>query len=113
MAKGIEAGEVLAGLARVQGAEAVRDFARRVKKETGTDLAFTLVEKGRKRKHRWGTAQGRVVAVRYTDAEYEKLEGRARPNRWSVGAQVKFETTRSHRKGQGRAPGPGAGPSPG
>jgi hypothetical protein len=54
---------------------------------------------GRKRKHRWETAKGHVIAVRFTDEQFESVSRRAATNEMSPGEYVKWLATREHRKG--------------
>lgn len=57
---------------------------------------------GRKRKHRWETAKGHVIAVRFTEAEFEGISRRAATNEMSPGMYIKWLATREHRKGAKR-----------
>jgi hypothetical protein len=94
----VKIGELLSSIAADQGQVAAREMAKRLKAETGVDIAFTVVAKGRKRKHRWGTAQGRVVAVRFTDGQYAVVARRAAGKELSIGDYLKWLVIRSHSK---------------
>jgi predicted nucleotidyltransferase len=101
MASKIQADELLKGILEEKGAEAAKDLVKRLRRETGVDIAFTVLPKRRKRKHRWGTARGKVVAVRFTDSQYQHLTERASKQGKSVGDFVKWLCTRSHHKERG------------
>ncbi len=48
--------------------------------------------KGPKRKHRWATAKGRVVSVRFSDTEYLMVEDRAKARSLSMGEYLRWLT---------------------
>jgi len=96
MGKGIEVTEILKALPR----EARAEFADKLKREGGVEVAFTVAGKRRKRKYRWGTAKGRVVAVRFTDSQYEILSRRAAKAGISVGEYLKVRAVGNRSKGK-------------
>jgi hypothetical protein len=59
-------------------------------KAEGLDVTLALRPKGRRRKNRWHTAKGKVVAVRFTDAEYGLLERTAKARGLSPGGHLKW-----------------------
>jgi len=85
MAKGVDAQELLAALP----AEARAEFQKQVKSQAGVSLTFTVSKGKRKRKGNWASLKGRVVAVRFSDHEYERLSGLGRKYKVSVGEYVK------------------------
>lgn len=98
MAGKVSADDLLAGILKEKGAEAAKDLVKRLKRETGVNVAFTVAPQGRKRKHRWGTVEGKVVAVRFTDGQYAAVVRRAAGKGLSVGDYLKWLSTRSHHK---------------
>jgi hypothetical protein len=94
MGKGIEVTEILKALPR--GARA--EFADKLKREGGVEVAFTIAGKRRKRKHRWGSAGGKVYSVRFTDVQNELVVRRAAGLGLSPGEYLKWLATRSHTK---------------
>lgn len=62
-------------------------------------------QKGCKRKHRWSSAEGQVIAIRLSDTVYGILEARAAKlglPKSVYGRQVlERELTRSHHQGKG------------
>jgi hypothetical protein len=104
MAKGVSVTEVLLGVAREQGAETARVMAKRLKQEVGVDVTFTVSPKVRKRKHRWGTVQGKVVGARFTDAEYAVLARKALDKGLSVGGYLKWLANREPSEEKGLTP---------
>jgi hypothetical protein len=94
--KGIEVKDILQSLPSEQRPE----FVKRLKAGTGVEVAFTVAGKGRKRKHRWGSARGKVVAIRFTDAQYGLVARRAAGKGLSVGDYLKWLACRSHLKGK-------------
>ena len=92
MVKGIKVEDILQSLPSEQRSELVK----RIKSESGVEVTFTVAGKGRKRKHRWGTVKGKVVAVRFSDAEYFVVGRRAAGKGLSVGDYLKWLATRSH-----------------
>ena len=55
--------------------------------------------KGIKRKHRWATAKGSVVSVRFSDSEYEMVERRAKGRGMSMGAYLRWLTRMTRERG--------------
>ncbi len=86
MVKGIDVKDILKALP----AEGRAEFAGKLKREAGVQVAFTVSGQGRKRKHRWGTVKGKVVAVRFTERQYAALEKQADDNNVSVGSWLKL-----------------------
>lgn len=95
MVKGID----IEDIARSLPPEELAEFAKRLKAEGGVEVVFTVAGKRRKRKHRWASAEGKVVAVRFTDAEYEVVARRAAAKGLSTGGYLKWLSTRLHKKG--------------
>jgi len=95
MVKGVEVGDILKALP----VEARAEFAEKLKREGGVEVAFTVASKGRKRKHRWGNVEGRAVAVRFTESEYELVSRRAAARGLSPGLYLKWLATRVHSRG--------------
>ena len=85
MVKGINVEDIVKSLPAAERLE----FANRLKAQGVADVTLTVAGKGRKRKHRWGSVKGRVVAIRFTDAQYEVLEKRAADENLSVGDYLK------------------------
>ena len=77
MAGKVSADDLLAGILEEKGAEAAKDLAKRLKRETGVDIAFTVALQRRKRKHRFDGIGGKAFAVRFIGADLEKLLSRA------------------------------------
>ena len=88
MVKGIKVEDILQSLPSEQRPELVK----RLKTEAGVDLTFTVAAKGRKRKHRWESAKGVVVAVRFSDAEFGAVSRRAAEKGLSPGLYLKWLT---------------------
>jgi hypothetical protein len=76
------------------------EFAKRLKSEAGVQVSFTVAGQGRKRKHRWGSAQGKVVAVRLTDAEYASVSGQAAGAGLSPGLYLRRLATQGYGIGE-------------
>jgi hypothetical protein len=74
------------------------DFFDQLKLERGVKVAFAVAGRSHKRKHRWDSAQGRVVSIRFTDEQYEMVRERAASDKLSVGEYLKWLATRSHTK---------------
>ena len=70
MVKGIDVQNIL----KVLPPEGRTEFAKRLKAEGGVEVTFTVAGKRRKRKHRWASAEGRVVAVRLSDSVYGRIK---------------------------------------
>jgi hypothetical protein len=92
MRNAINAEDILAALPT----EARQEFKNRLKSETGVE--FTLGISKRQRKHRWASAKGHVVAIRFTDEQYAIVRDRAKDNGRSPGEYIKWQITRSHLK---------------
>ena len=92
MTKGIRVEDLMQGL----GPDERQDFVKRLKSEGGVSVSLTVADKRRKRKHRWNSATGRVVAVRFTESQYEVVSRRAEGKGLSTGEYLKWLATRSH-----------------
>ncbi|GAI14571.1 unnamed protein product [marine sediment metagenome] len=95
MAKGVKVEDVLQSMSPGERQE----FAKRVKAEGGVDIRLTVPEKGRRRKRKW-FVKGRVIGVRVTDAQFERLDNRAKAKGLSVGDYLKLLAFGSHHKGR-------------
>jgi len=95
LAKGIRIEDLLQGLS----SDERQDFVKRVKAEGGVSVSLTVADKRRKRKHRWDSATGRVIAVRFTDSQYVIVSRRAEAKGLSPGEYLKWLATRSHLSG--------------
>lgn len=69
--------------------DAVKDIVKQLRAE-GLDVTLTLQPRKRRRQHRWDSAKGKVVAVRFTDTEYRLLERRAKAKGLSPGGYLKW-----------------------
>lgn len=100
MAKGVQADEIIASIRATQGDQAAKDFANRLKVEGGIDVTLTVAKARRKRKHRWGSADGVVIAVRLPGSVNAILEARVQRLGLTKGEYVRLvlerELTRSH-----------------
>ena len=83
MTKGVHIDEILQALPRRQRA----DFVDKLKRGGGVSL--TVARSYGKRKHRWDSAEGKVVAIRLTDAEFQIVSGRAAAKKLSPGLYLK------------------------
>jgi len=72
MVKGIKIEDVLEGLST----EERRDFAKRISSQAGVDIRLTVPLKAQKRKRKW-FVQGKVIGVRVSDTEYQRLKNEA------------------------------------
>ncbi len=70
-------------------------MARQLRSQGAPDLTLALQPRKRRRKNRWHTAKGKVVGVRFTDAEYQMVDKTARAEGLSPGAYLKQMATRS------------------
>ncbi len=95
MGKGINVQDILKSLPPGER----REFADKLKREGGVEVAFTVTGKRRKRKHRWASAEGKVVAIRFTDGQYEVIARRAEARGLSPGDYLKWLSIRKHKKG--------------
>jgi hypothetical protein len=97
--RGTPARELLASAVGSAGqGDAAKNIMQQLRAE-GFDLALTLRPRKRRRKNRWASAKGKVVAVRFTDADYEILERTAKAKGLSPGGYLKWLATRSNGKG--------------
>jgi len=83
MAKSIHIDEILKVLPRQQRAEFVDKLKR------GGGVSLTVARSYGKRKHRWDTAEGKVVAIRLTDGEFQIVSNRAATKKLSPGLYLK------------------------
>jgi hypothetical protein len=86
MTRPIDAQDILAALPP----EARDDFKQQIKQQGGVEVTFTVSKAGHKRKHRWASAKGHVVAVRFTDEQYAIVSSRAADNGRSPGEYLKW-----------------------
>ncbi len=91
-------GKNVSDILKALPAEGRAEFADKLKREGAVGVAFTVAGKHRIRKHRWSSATGKVVSIRFTDTEYTVLLGLAAGKGLSVGDYLKWLATRSHNK---------------
>ena len=72
MVKGIKLEDVLQGLSQQER----KDFAKRISSQAGVDVHLTVPTKTQKRKRKW-FVQGKVIGVRVSDEEYQRLKSLA------------------------------------
>jgi hypothetical protein len=72
MVKGIKVEDVLLGLST----EERKDFAKRISSQAGVDIRLTVPTKTQKRKRKW-FVQGKVIGVRVSNEEYQRLKSLA------------------------------------
>ena len=100
MTRPIDAQDILAALPP----EARDDFKQQVKQQGGVEVTFTVSKAARKRKHRWASAKGHVIAVRFTDEQYAIVSSRAADNNRSPGEYLKWIGSQDHGKANQEAP---------
>lgn len=93
MAKGIPVEDILKALPPQQQTELIDKLRR------GGGVSVNISRSYRKRKHRWDTAEGKVISVRFTIAEFDKVCDRAQHRGETPGLYLKYLATRSHKKG--------------
>jgi hypothetical protein len=85
MAKGVQLDELIKALPREQRA----DFAEKLKREGGVELAYTVAVKHRTRKHRFAGIEGKPIQARFKGESLEKLLAAAAANKLSPGLYLK------------------------